>query len=115
DVLRGSTSGLTSAGASEWTQASAGVPGTPEATDIEWDSFGASLAIADFGRSGAADLAIGVPLERVDGRAAAGMVDVLYGRSTGLSGTGAQGWTQDSPGVIGTVESFDGLATSLGD
>jgi hypothetical protein len=114
DILLGSASGLTAAGATAWTQASPGVPGSPEATDIEWDAFGATLAIADFGRSRAADLAIGVPLERVGGRQAAGMTDVLYGRSAGISGSGAQGWSQDSAGVSGTVESFDGFATSLG-
>ena len=114
NVILGSPGGLTAAGATAWTQASPGVPGSPEATDIEWDAFGATLAIADFGRSGAADLAIGVPLERVEGRAAAGMTNVLYGGSSGLSGSGAQGWSQDSPGVTGAAESFDGFATGLG-
>ena len=114
NVILGSSAGLTAAGSTGWTQASPGVPGSPEATDIEWDAFGATLAIADFGRSRADDLAIGVPLERVNGRPAAGMADVLYGRAAGLSGSGAQGWTQESAGVTGAVELFDGFSTGLG-
>jgi hypothetical protein len=113
NVLYGSGSGLTATGAESWTQASSGVPGSPEATDIEWDFFGASLAIGNFGRSGSADLAIGVPQERLSGRKGAGLVDVLYGRSTGLTGTGAQGWSQDTSGVLGTAETHDGFGTRL--
>ncbi len=51
NVVYGSSAGLGAAGAQLWSQASAGVPGVPEATDIAWDAFGSSLAIADYGRS----------------------------------------------------------------
>ncbi len=113
NVLYGSATGLDGAGAQAWTQASPSVPGRPEATDIEWDAFGQTLTIGDFGRSARDDLAVGVPLERVAGRAAAGMVNVLYGRASGLSGTNAQGWSQRTPGVKGAPERDDTFGLGL--
>ena len=115
DVLFGSPTGLTGAGAQAWSQATPGVPGTPEATDIRWDAFGASLAIGGYGRSPADDLAVGVPLEGIGTQPDAGMVEVLYGSGTGLSATGVQGWTQDSPGITGTSEAHDRFGASLVD
>ena len=60
-----------------------------------------------------ADLAIGVHLERLGSHPEAGLVNVLYGRASGLSGTNAQGWSQDSAGVQGAVETRDYFGTSL--
>jgi hypothetical protein len=101
--------GLTAARAQRWSQASAGIPSAPE----EYDEFGTALAAADFGRSGRDDLAIGAPGEQVGKVWRAGMVNVLYGRSTGLSGTDAQGWSQASPGVLGRPEQYDSFGSSL--
>ncbi len=109
-VLRGSAdAGLTADGAQRWTQASPGVPGK-RAQD---DEFGSSLASADYGRSGRDDLAIGVPGEEVGHVWRAGMVNVLFGRATGLSGRHAQGWSQESPGIKGHAERYDGFGWSL--
>jgi hypothetical protein len=58
-----------------WHQDVAGVPGASEAGD----DFGRTLATGDFNGDGADDLAIGVPLEDVNGNADAGSVNVLYG------------------------------------
>jgi hypothetical protein len=113
NILYGSPAGLTAAGAQHWSQGSAGVPGSPEASETAWDAFGSSLAIADFGRSGHGDLAISAHLERLGHRAEAGMVNVLYGRASGLSGLNAQGWSQDSAGVTGAAEARDYFGTSL--
>ena len=107
NVIYGSATGLTAAGSSFLTQDSAGVPGAAEASETAWDSFGAALAAADYGRSGHDDLAIGVHLERLANAREAGMVNVLYGRVAGLSGDGSQGWSQASPGIKGTTESQD--------
>jgi hypothetical protein len=52
---------------------------------------------ADFDNDGLADLAIGIPFEDVGSLADAGAVSVLYGTAGGLSGTGSQLFTQDSP------------------
>lgn len=113
DVLYGTSAGLAAAGAQAWTQNSAGVPGSAEASETAWDAFGSSLAIGDFGRSKSDDLAIGVHLERLGTHREAGLVDVLYGRASGISGVGAQGWSQDSPGVAGAAETRDYFGTSL--
>jgi hypothetical protein len=68
---------------------------------------------ADFNHDGADDLAIGAPFERVAGLFAAGAVHVLYGSASGLTGTGSQVLTQDSPGVPDTAESGDNFGQSL--
>ena len=113
DVLYGSADGLSAAGAQAWSQDSPGVPGSPEAAETAWDAFGSALAIANFGRTAHGDLAIGVHLERLGSHPEAGMVNVLYGRTSGLSGTNAQGWSQDSAGVQGAEETRDYFGTSL--
>lgn len=87
------------------------------------DWFGEPLAVGDFDGDGAADLAIGVPLEDlvVSGanRSAAGTVNVLYGAAgTGLSTAGNQTFHQDSPaGMLGVPSAGDsfGVALAVGD
>jgi hypothetical protein len=113
DVLYGSGSGLAAAGAQAWSQGSPGIPGSPEASESAWDAFGSSVAIADYGRSGRADLAVGVHLESLASRRDAGMVNVLFGTTNGLTGSNAQGWSQDSPGVKGSAETRDYFGSSL--
>ena len=98
-VLTGSSAGLTTTGLQRWTQGSVGVPGKVE----DGDRFGAGLYAANFGRSAAEDLAIGVPGENQF----RGVVDVLYGRATGLGGVNAQGWSQSTAGVKGTAAPED--------
>jgi FG-GAP repeat len=68
---------------------------------------------ADFNGDGAADLAIGAPGEN----SASGVVHVLYGSGTGLTATGSQLWSQDSPGIAGGAEAGDifGFALAAGD
>ena len=51
--------------------------------------------LADFNFDGYADLAIGVPYENVGSTTDAGSVNVLYGTSAGLSGTGDDYWQQN--------------------
>jgi hypothetical protein len=108
-TIRGGASGLQAAGARLWTQQTPRVPGRAEA----YDWFGYALAAADYGRTGAADLAIAVIAERVDRHEAAGYVNVLYGSSGGPTTSGSQGWSQDSPGVHGVSEEYDYFGTSL--
>jgi hypothetical protein len=72
---------------------------------------------ADFNDDGADDLAIGVPGEDVGSAIDGGAVNVLYGSPGGLTGTGSQLFTQDSPGVPGGAEEGDlfGAALASGD
>ena len=108
-TLYGTTNGLSVVRSQSWSQNRAGVPGVAE----RWDRFGASLAIANYGRSSRGDLAIGVPGQGLGSLTGAGYVNVIYGRSTGLSGTGAQGWSQNTSGVLGTAERSDSLGSTL--
>src|SRR5215203_3335807 len=65
---------------------------------------------ADFNGDGAADLAIGAPGEN----SSSGVVHVLYGSATvGLTATGSQLWSQDSPGIAGGAENGDVFGETL--
>lgn len=104
-VVYGSPTGLDPSQAQVWSQASPGIPESPEV----FDSFGFSLAIADFGRTAQSDLAIGVPGESLDGRGEVGAVHLLYGSAAGVTATGAQFWHQgvrDVNNRLGTGNMF---------
>jgi hypothetical protein len=73
-VQYGSPTGLTEIGAANYTQSDFG-----GSTEEAGDSFGYSLAVADFGGSGTSDLAIGAPFEDVGAVWNAGSVSVVYG------------------------------------
>ena len=64
---------------------------------------------ADFNGDGAADLAIGAPGENNE----AGVVHVLYGSPGGLTASGSQLWSQDSPGIAGVAEASDVFGEAL--
>jgi disulfide bond formation protein DsbB len=82
-------------------------------------SFGpAALRVAsDFNGDGYSDLAVGVPHEDVGTTVDAGAVDVVYGSPDGPEASGAQFWTQGSPGIRGRPERQDrfGFALAQGD
>jgi hypothetical protein len=79
-----------------------------------FDQFGWSLAIGDFNDSGVSDLAVGAPGETVGTVAAAGAAHVLFGRTTGVSGTSSQIFTQDTPGVGSDPEEGDFFGDAVG-
>ena len=110
-VIPGSASGLKVSEAKAWSQATSGVPGSPEPGDV----FGSSIAAADFGGGPEIDLAIGVrgEVRGTDKLRPSGMVHVLYGTSRGLSASGDQVWTQDSRGVPGKAEEGDSFGDQL--
>lgn len=95
--------------AQRFDQQSAGIPGTNSPAD----EFGAALAIGDFDADGFDDLAIGVPRKSVGGKRGAGVVIVLRGSSTGLSGSGSSAFSQDSPGIDGVSDNADAFGSSL--
>jgi FG-GAP repeat protein len=109
NVLYGSADGLTGAGSQFFTQDSPGVANSTEA----YDNFGDALAAGDFDHDGFADLAIGARLEDVGGVFDAGAVHVLYGSASGLTATGSQYFTQDSPGMADSPEEEDWFGSAL--
>ncbi len=110
NVIYGSGGGLTSTGNQVWTQNSAGVLDSAEAAD----SFGAAVAAGDVDRSGDADLAIGAPLESVGAAGGAGALNMLYGSGGGLTSTGNQLWSQDTPNVLDQAETGDQFGAAMG-
>jgi len=121
NVLYGTANGLTAERNQMWHQGSAGIPGGASENDDDNQSFGEVLSCGDFNGDGHSDLAIGVPEEDLfrNGvrRTAAGAVNVIYGSPDGLGSAGAPIWHQGSPGVRGSLESFDefGRVIAAGD
>ncbi|WP_223291086.1 FG-GAP-like repeat-containing protein [Streptomyces avicenniae] len=91
-------------------------PGVPGATETD-DGFGEFVSVGDVNGDGYADAAVGTPGEDVGPAEDAGMVTVLYGSATGLSGRGSQAFTQEVAGVPGAPEQWDafGVAVTLRD
>lgn len=92
-VFFGSATGLKAQGAKYYTMDTAGVPGTAQSGD----GFGTAVHLADVTDDGMADLVIGVP-----GKAGKGGVWSLRGASTGLTTTGATGFTATDLSVKST-------------
>jgi hypothetical protein len=78
------------------------------------DLFGRSLAAGDYDGDGRADLAIGVPGEKVvelgNGH---GGVAVLYGSAAGLTTAGSDWFDQSMSGVPGRAEPGDEFGSVL--
>jgi FG-GAP repeat len=113
NVLSGSAAGLTGSGSQLLTQNTPGVGSTAETGDV----FGYSLAVGDFDNDGFADLTVGAPGEDIGSASAAGAVNVLYGGAAGLTGSGSQTFTQNTPGVGSAGETGDefGYSVAAGD
>ena len=93
-------------------EATAGVPGSVES----WDSFGAALTVGDVNGDHYADLAVGNPAERLGSNKSinnGGVITLLHGSAKGLTTTGVQAFSQDSPGVPGHAESGDRFGSGL--
>jgi hypothetical protein len=116
-MLPGTSTGFTTTGMSVIHQDTAYVPGGNELDD----AFGASVSVGDHNADGYADVLVGVPNEDLtrDGanRSDAGDAVLLKGTSTGLTGSGSIGVSQDTSGVPGATETGDhfGSAVSLTD
>ncbi|TYR63520.1 FG-GAP and VCBS repeat-containing protein [Streptomyces parvus] len=94
-------------------QDTAGVPGGGE----RYDMFGASVAVADLDRDGAAEIIVGTPGEAIGGKGGAGGVIVVPGRRAGQLGAGSYAFNQGTAGVPGDIEAGDqfGATVSAGD
>jgi hypothetical protein len=109
-VFRGTqSSGLLAGTGTLLNQDRPGVAGTAEADD----RFGRSLAAANFGDDGYADLAVGASNEDDGTRKDTGAVHVLYGGSEALAGASDQLFTQNSSSVIGGSQQGDRFGHAL--
>jgi hypothetical protein len=109
-VLYGSDGvGLTKFGAQIFHQDKPGLAGSAESGD----ALGFAVAAGRFGKSDAADLAIGIPEEALGSKEGAGAVAVLYGSTSKLSGTGSQFWSQDSTGIGEAASSNDSFGQTF--
>lgn len=109
EVLYGSSTGLTATGSKLLSQSGDAVPGDPAGGD----TFGAAVFAANFGSGRAADLAVGVPFEDVGTATNAGVVNVFYGGSAGLTSRNAQLWSQDTGNVPDSSEKDDNFGNAL--
>ena len=107
-VFPGSTAGVARSQGTEWTQNTAGVPGTASAANL----FGTAIAWGDFDGDGFDDLAAGAHNASVGQLFSAGMVVVLPGSGDGITATGAEEWNGAS-GVGGDAESNDRFGSTL--
>jgi hypothetical protein len=109
NVLYGSTDGITSSDSDYWHQDSSGIGSFCEETD----RFGHALTAGDFDADGYVDLAVGVPYEHWNDPDT-GIVQILYGTASGLSGVGDQLWRQDATAdVLGAEEADDRFGYTL--
>jgi hypothetical protein len=90
-------------------QNSAGLPGGA----VAGDRFGYSLAAGDVNKDGKSDLAVGVPYRSINSLAHAGEAIVFHGADSGLSGAGAQIFSQDTAGVPGAAEAEDAMGWTV--
>jgi FG-GAP repeat len=107
-VLYGRASGLSSVD-DLWSQDSRGIKGVAAADD----RFGAAVAIDDFDRDRAGDLAAGVPGDEVGEVPDGGAVNVIHGSSRGLREDPDRRWTQDSRGIKGVAQAGDLFGSAL--
>ncbi|CAL9574366.1 hypothetical protein SUDANB105_04891 [Streptomyces sp. enrichment culture] len=107
-VIYGGPNGVSTTRKPVWiNQETAGVPGVGE-----WrDGMGTGLTIADTDGDGYQDLVTGLPGEDFDGLTDAGTVLVLRGGASGVTGTGAKSFSQNTAGVPGTAEKGDRFGT----
>lgn len=100
NVLYGTSRGLSAADTQLWHQDKRGIKSDADAGD----TFGYSLAPADFNGDGYSDLAVGAKDESVSGEILAGAINVIYGSPAGLVAAGDQFWHRDRKGIRGDAE-----------
>ncbi|WP_043671663.1 FG-GAP-like repeat-containing protein [Streptomyces xylophagus] len=98
--------------ASRWTTITRDTPGIPgRATD----DFASDVAVGDVTGDGVDDIAVGATRKRVGKVANSGAVLLLRGRHGGVTGSDAQEFTQDTPGVPGSAARHDYFGDYFGE
>jgi hypothetical protein len=102
-TIYGSAEGLTSTGNQLWSQNSRGILDE----GLRGERWGMPLYAGDFNGDGYDDLVASGQFEACVTVRKGGGVNVIYGSPTGLTATGNQYWTQDSPGNLDQCEEGD--------
>jgi hypothetical protein len=112
-VVPGTSTGFTTTGMRTVHQDTTGVPGANESGD----AMGTSVSVGDYNLDGYADVLTGLPNEDITRSGAnqsnAGTTLLLKGTSTGLTGSGALSFHQDTSGVTGWTEPNDKFGSSV--
>ena len=88
-----------------------GIPGRDDT--VEFQDFGASLAVGDFDGSGVDDLAVGAPFGVVEKDVLVGTVTVFHGRGSGLLPFAGSFIHQGTPFIPDQGETFDRFSAAL--
>ena len=110
-VLYADGSGIPTQSGDLWRQGSGGIPGTVEM----WDAFGTALAAGDFNGDGYTDLVVGATGQSVNGKANAGIIQILYAAPDGLTSEGNAVITQDDLYAEAEVNDAFGQEMAVGD
>jgi hypothetical protein len=108
-TIPGRGTGLSTSGAKVISQNTSGVSGSSETDDY----FGDSIAVGDVTGDGYADVVTGAPGEAIGTLTNAGLIAMLRGSSSGLTGTNSQSLDQSSSLVPGSAETNDYFADSV--
>lgn len=108
-ALKGGAAGLSKTAFTAIAQDTAGVPGSSEVED----GFGSSLATGDVTGDGYSDVLIGSPFETIGSAQQAGMVTLVLGGATGLTGAGSSAFDQSQSAVPGAAEAWDYFGQGL--
>ncbi|MFD0772371.1 FG-GAP repeat protein [Streptomonospora algeriensis] len=112
-VFYGSSDGIDASRTDTFHENTEGMPGSPQRDEV----FAYSTAAGDLNGDGYADLAIGQPLDKVNGKPNAGSIKVLFGSADGLD-TESMAWLDQStdhvPGVPERQDRF-GEQLAIGD
>ncbi|MEO3821517.1 hypothetical protein [Plantactinospora sp. B24E8] len=108
-VFTGRTAGISNSAVRVITQRTSGVPGDPE----DGDNFAGALAVGDVTGDGRADVLVGTHGEAIGSAVRAGVITLLKGSASGLTGTGAQSFDQNDPVIPGGSERNDVFGGSV--
>ncbi|UGY93053.1 FG-GAP-like repeat-containing protein [Streptomyces gobiensis] len=108
-VHYGTSSGLSSTRIDSFHEDTTGIPGTV----VKDEFFAYALAAGDLNGDGHDDLAIGQPMDAVDGKPNAGSLRLLFGSADGLTATSAIWIDQGTPNVPGGPETDDRFGEQL--
>ncbi|MFF4520348.1 FG-GAP-like repeat-containing protein [Streptomyces bluensis] len=112
-VVPGTSTGFTTTGMTTVHQDTTGVPGTAQ----DGDALGWSVSAGDYNGDGYADVLAGAPNKDITrsgaNQANAGTTLLFKGTSSGLTGSGALAFHQDTSGITGWTEPNDKLGSSV--